>query len=78
METLLDFLGALDELDVSYVLGHYRREAITTHVTADPTERWEVEFFDDGTMELERFRSPDERVTAGTVDALLAELRASR
>ena len=37
-----------------------------------------VEFLDDGTVEIERFRCTPERVTPATVDALLAELRATR
>lgn len=43
-------------------------------IVATPGSRWEVEFMDEGTVEVERFRSDgtiwDERV----LDELLAEL----
>jgi hypothetical protein len=48
--------------------------AITVHVTASPTERREVEFLEDCTVEVERFRS-DGQQTADT-DALIRELAA--
>jgi hypothetical protein len=80
VQTLLAFLSGLDEMGMStsYVLGHHRDDAITAHITASPDERWEVEFFADGTVEIERFRCTAERVTAATVEELLAELRAIR
>jgi hypothetical protein len=79
MQTLLAFLRGLDEMGMgsSCVLGHHRDDAITAHITAGPDERWEVEFLVDGTVEIERFRRTPERVTAATVEDLLAELRAT-
>lgn len=65
-------------MGTSCVLGHHRDDAITAYVTAGPDERWEVEFFAGGTVEIERFRSTPERVTAATVEDLLAGLRAGR
>jgi hypothetical protein len=81
MEKLLAFLRGLDESSVHYALAHYTASdvpidlaAVTVHVTASPSERWEVEFFKDGTVEVERLRSdgPEE----ADAEALLAELRA--
>jgi len=53
---LLDFLGRLETHHLSYRLEHNRPESITVLV-AVPGERWEVEFMDDGQMEVERFAS---------------------
>jgi hypothetical protein len=44
------------------------------YVTASGDERWEVEFFDNGAVEIERFTSTG-GVDDASVDDLLAELR---
>jgi hypothetical protein len=81
VEKLLAFLRGLDESSVHYGLAHYTASdvpldlaAVTVHVTPSPSERWEVEFNKDGTVEVERFCSdgPEE----ADAEALLAELRA--
>ncbi len=81
MEKLLTFLRGLDESAVHYSLAHYTASdvpldlaRVTVHVTASPSERWEVEFFQDGTVEVERFRSDGPE--GADPDSLLAELRA--
>jgi hypothetical protein len=60
MEKLIPFLCDLEEIGRHYTLGHHgcgvRPGAITVHVTAS-VERWEVEFFEDGYVEIERFGS---------------------
>jgi hypothetical protein len=65
-QKLLDFLKKLDANKFSYRLTHFREETIAVEL-AVPGERWEVEFFADGTVEIERFRSngvvsPDETI----------------
>jgi hypothetical protein len=81
MKKLLAFLRGLDQSSVHYALAHHTASdvpldlaAVTVHVTASASERWEVEFLSDGTVEVERFRSdgPEE----ADAEALLAELRA--
>jgi hypothetical protein len=62
VQPLLDFLERLDQSRIHFVLGHYR-ETINVQV-AVPGERWEVEFFGDGSVEVEVFVS-DGAVTAG-------------
>jgi hypothetical protein len=52
---LLTFLDHLDSEKVPYRLEHVR-DSITVTV-AVPGERLEVEFFEDGSVEVERFRS---------------------
>src|SRR5207253_1445505 len=56
---LISFLTDLENREISYSLAHNRDEAITVSV-AVPGERWEVEFFDDGSIEVERFISNGE------------------
>jgi len=46
----------LDERRVPYVLNFVRPGALMLGV-AIPGERWEIEFFSDGSIELERFTS---------------------
>ena len=56
MEALLSFLMRLDDASLHYTLGSYR-DSVTVHVTASANERWEVDFFPDGSVEVERFVS---------------------
>jgi hypothetical protein len=56
VEALLNFLRRLDDAGIQYLLGSYR-ESVNVHVTASASERWEVEFFPDGSVEIERFSS---------------------
>lgn len=53
---LLDFLGRLDAARINYRLNHVRDSVMVE--AAIPGERWEVEFFEDGRVEVERFLSP--------------------
>jgi hypothetical protein len=78
VEKLLAFPRGLDETGTNSVVGHPRPDGVTVHVTAVPKERWEVDFFDDGTVEVERFRPTASGVTEADVDVLLGELRARR
>ena len=58
-DNLLRFLNNLQESQVSYTLAHHRDEAVMIAV-AVPGERWEIEFLDDGSVEVERFISSGE------------------
>lgn len=55
MNKLLSFLEQLDKAKISYDLISVR-DAIMVVATV-PGERWEVEFFGDGHVEVERFIS---------------------
>ena len=52
---LLTFLDRLEELKLHYRLSHVR-DSILVEI-AIPGERWELEFFDNGEIEMERFVS---------------------
>jgi hypothetical protein len=70
LDDVLQFCAALNERRASYKLSVDRPEAI--RVTLDvPGERWEIDFFPDGHVELERY------VGQGVVDAGPAELEAA-
>lgn len=68
---LFSFLNDLRSAKINYRLGHCRDEAILVEI-AVPGERWEIEFFEDGAVEAEIFRSD------GTIQdvSALAELLA--
>lgn len=53
---LHEFLLLLEEKDRWYQLDHIREDAIMV-TTAVPGERWEIEFFEDGHVEVEVFKS---------------------
>lgn len=70
--TLVEFLDMLDARNVPYRLDRVRNAVMV--LVASPGKRWEVEFMDDGGVEVEGFSSDgtisDERI----IPALLAEL----
>jgi hypothetical protein len=67
---LLSFLNDLRAAKISYRLGHCRDEAILVEV-AVPGERWEIEFFEDGSVEAEIFRSDGTIHDTSALTALL-------
>ncbi|ACC82008.1 hypothetical protein [Nostoc punctiforme] len=56
---LVTFVNQLEQEKISYTLAHNRDETIMVNV-AVAGERWEVEFFEDGSVEVERFISNGE------------------
>jgi hypothetical protein len=59
LSKLTGFLDRLDGAEIQYTLSSVR-EGVITICLAIPGERWEVEFLDDGGVEVERFRSDGE------------------
>jgi hypothetical protein len=56
MEKLLQFLIRLEAVKIHYIIEHNRDEAIM--VIADvPGQKWEIEFFNNGEVEIEIFKS---------------------
>jgi hypothetical protein len=55
-QNLIEFLQRLKAAKIRYELSHQRDDALMVEI-AVPGERWEVEFFSDGTVEVECFRS---------------------
>lgn len=56
VKDLLHFLNRLEKNKIYYRLEKVRGEAIMVEV-AVPGERWEVEFLEDGTVDVEKFVS---------------------
>jgi hypothetical protein len=56
LQKLLEFTKRLDSCKIHYLLDRPRDEAVMVRVDV-PGERWEVEFFNDGRVEVEVFRS---------------------
>ena len=54
LEKLLSFLDELDRRTIQFTLARSRSEAVMVCV-AVPGERWEIEFFGDGHVEVEVF-----------------------
>ena len=67
---LLAFLGRLSAARIPYTIRHSRPDAIMVRVVV-PGERWEIDFLEDGDVDVEVFRSAGGVVAA---DGLLDEL----
>ncbi len=65
------FLSELEREGINYALAHNRDEAIMVDV-AVPGERWEIEFFADGSVEIERFVSNGQICDEGVLSELFA------
>lgn len=53
---LFVLLRRLEKSKIHYTLNRYRDEAIMVSVSV-PGQRWEIEFMEDGTIEIEKFIS---------------------
>ena len=71
MSHLLAFLARVEEARIAYRLEHNRDEAIMV-ILAIPGERWEVEFFENGTVEIEIFVSDGAIRPIETLERLFA------
>ncbi|MCG8461226.1 MAG: hypothetical protein MI919_33485 [Holophagales bacterium] len=65
LQKLLDFLQELERHKIFFRLECVRSEAIMVRVDV-PGERWEVELFADGEVEVETFRSTESGVVGGS------------
>jgi hypothetical protein len=70
-KSLIMFLNELERKSISYTLAHNRDESIMVLV-AVPGERWEIEFLDDGSVEIERFTSNGEIYGKDIINELFA------
>ena len=69
---LFSFLQDLREAGIRYRLGQCRDDVVMVEI-AVPGERWEVEFMDDGGVEVEVFRSDGTVHDASFLSELLAK-----
>ena len=69
---LLSFLNRLDQVKIAYSLGHNRAETIMVLIDV-PGQRWEIEFCEDGTVEVEKFISTGVTGNGETIDELFSK-----
>jgi len=75
-QRLLDFLDELERHKVYFRLERNRSEALMVRVDV-PGEHWEIEFFANGEVEVEIFRSTESGVVGGSeAEAALRRLLA--
>lgn len=56
LKEFINFLNKLEDNSIFYKLNKVRNEAIMVEVVI-PGQRWEIEFMEDGTVEIEKFIS---------------------
>ena len=69
LKNLIKFLDDLDNKNIYYKLNHIRNSILVE--VAIPGERWEVEFLDDGSIEIEKFISEGKIYGAEELENLL-------
>ena len=67
---VITFLAQLDAQKIAYHLDHVRESIMVIVVV--PGERWEIEFFEDGRVEVERFFSQGRIEGEETLDTLFS------
>ncbi len=72
LSKLLSFLNRLDASNISYILKHNREETIVVFIDV-PGQRWEVDFFEDGSIEVEKFISTFVKGNGGLIEELFSE-----
>ena len=68
---ITSLLKQLDDARIHYRLSSLRSDAIAVEV-AVPGERWEIEFLDDGSIEVERFISNGKIESENTLEDLFS------
>src|SRR5262249_15316860 len=70
----IQFLNELEQKKMRYTVACNREDAIMV-VVAAPDERWEIEFFGDGSVKIEKFISEGEIIEAGSLAELFAKYK---
>lgn len=69
---LNDFLNKLQENHIFYRLSKVRKESIMVEV-AVPGQRWEIEFMEEGTVEIEKFISDGQYYDGKEIEILFRD-----
>lgn len=72
IKELINFLNKLEESNIFYKLDKVRNEAIMIEI-AVPGQRWEVEFMEDGSVEIEKFISDKDFYDENELDILFKD-----
>jgi hypothetical protein len=71
MKELFDFLDQLESRKIYFTLSRIR-DSVLVEVSV-PGERWEVEFFADGSVQVEKFKSEGIIYDGSELNVLFAE-----
>ena len=71
MKELFDFLDLLESRKIYFTLSRIR-DSVLVEVSV-PGERWEVEFFADGSIQVEKFKSEGIIYDSSELNVLFAE-----
>lgn len=72
MKEFIAFLNKLEQNNIFYKLNKVRNEAIMVEV-AVPGQRWEIEFLEDGTVDIEKFVSDKDMYDEKELETLFKE-----
>jgi len=70
IKELIEFLNELETKSIYYRLNKTRDASIMVEVTV-PGQRWEIEFMNDGTIEIEKFVSDGNFYDAKELEVLI-------
>lgn len=74
LSNLIEFLNKLEGKNIYYQLNKIREESIMVEVVV-PGQRWEIEFLDDGTVDVEKFISDKDFYDESELDGLFREFK---
>lgn len=72
LKEFIALLNKLEENSIFYKLNKVRNEAIMIEV-AIPGQRWEIEFLEDGTVDIEKFISDKDMYDVNELETLFKE-----
>jgi len=72
MKELISFLNKLEDKKIFYKLSKIRNESILIEVTV-PGQKWEIEFMENGDIEIEKFLSDGTIYERNELDVLFRE-----
>ena len=72
LKEFIAILNKLEENSIFYKLNKVRNEAIMVEV-AVPGQRWEIEFLEDGTVDIEKFISDKDMYDVNELETLFKE-----
>ncbi|MFJ7730220.1 hypothetical protein ACIQXV_29605 [Neobacillus sp. NPDC097160] len=72
LKELIYFLNKLEDSNIFYKLNKVRNEAIMVEITV-PGQRWEVEFMEDGIVEIEKFISDGDFYDVKEIETLFKD-----